>query len=172
MSCVSSKDIRKSIIMASLGFGGGGSGTPTDPNADLQISGGHLYMKDGTRGNKWLSADRLTIFSARNGRARNTYLPYIDGQSSFTTGVRIPRNATILSIVAQTRGAETWNVRVRKNGSATNLASLSLSGVAGGQVTSLNVDVSTGDRIQIYADTSGLLGVRDPNVWIELAWRL
>lgn len=170
MSCISGKDIQKQIVLASiLNLEGGGA---TDPNADLQISGGHLYLKDGTRGNKWLSADRLTVHAARDGRAKNTYLPYIDGQSSLTTGMRIPRNGTILGIVAQTRGTETWNVRVRKNGVATNLASLSLSAVAGGETTTLNVDVNAGDRIQIYADTSGMLGIRDPNVWVEIAWRL
>jgi hypothetical protein len=129
-------------------------------------------MKDPTRGDKWISADRLNIFSARNGRAKNRYLPYIDGQSSLITGVRIPRNATLLSIVAQTRNTETWTVQVRKNGSTTNLASLPLTGVDGGQITNLDVDFNAGDRIQIYADTTSLLGIRDPNVWIELAWRL
>ena len=145
---------------------------PTDPNADLQISGGHLYIKDGTRADKWLSADRFIVHAARDGRAKNSYLRYIDGQPSLSTGMRIPRNATIMGIVAQTRGVETWDVRVRRNGVATNLASLTLSGVAGNHTTSLNVDVSTGDRIQIYADTTGMIGIRDPNVWVELAWRL
>lgn len=170
MSCISNSDIQKQLILNSIL--GGGSSTPTDPNADLQISGGHLYLKDTTRGNKWISADRLIVYSARDGRARNTYLPYIDGQSFLSTGIRLPRNATIIGIVAQTRDLETWTLHVRRNGDPTNIASLVLNNTAGSQTTVLNVDVSSGDRIQLYAETTGLLGIRDPNVWVEIAWRL
>jgi len=147
-----------------LGIDGGGSIT------DIQVDGGRLWVYDSSR-SKWLSSDRLTASAGRAGRAKNSYLRLHDGQTSNLTGYRLPRDATITAMMAQTRNVETWTLRVRKNGSATNVASLVLNGVDGRHVITTNVDLDEGDQVQFYADTTEILGIRDPFVWIEIAWR-
>ena len=136
----------------------------------IQVEGDRLWVYDEVR-NKWLSAERSTIIAGRKGRAKNSYLRLSDGQSSNLSGYRMPRTGTIVSIMAQTRATETWTVRIRKNGSDTDVASLTLTDVEGYHDSSLDINVEEGDRIQIFAETTGFLGIRDPFIWVEIAWR-
>ena len=137
---------------------------------DIKVVDGRLWVYDDTR-NKWLSADRLTATAGRSGRAKNIYLRIKDGQSCNLTGYRLPRNATITAVAAQTRGNETWTLRVRKNGDSSDLTSLVMTNVAGAHDTTVDVDLDEGDRVQFYAETTTFFGVKDPFIHIEIAWR-
>jgi hypothetical protein len=137
---------------------------------NMRVDDGRLWVYDITR-SKWLSSDRLNASGGRKGRIKNGYLRILDGQSCNLTGYRLPRNGTITAIAAQTRDNETWTLRVRKNGDPTDIASLALNNVAGGHDTTVDVDVSEGDLIQLFAETTTFFGIKDPFVWVEIAWR-
>lgn len=136
---------------------------------DTQVDGGLLWVYDGSR-SKWLSVDRFKPSAAEKGRVRNKYLRVYDSQVMNLSGWRLPRDATLVGITAQTRDVYTWNLRVRKNKSDTNIASLVMTAEEGNHSTSLDIDLDEGDRLHFYADTpSG--AIRDPLVWVEIAWR-
>ena len=136
----------------------------------LQTSDGILWFEDETR-SKWLSVSRVTFGAGTAGRAKNRYLSAWDGLEIGVSGYRLPRDATLTAIAAQTRGSFSWTVRIRKNDNSSDIASLAISSASGGHNGSLDIDFTEGDRLQIFAETSNLLGVRDPVVWLELAWR-
>ena len=164
MSCVCS-DIEKHIIEHEI------LGVESGEAIDwIKLDGGRAWVYDISRG-KWLSTDRLNAIAGRKGRSRKAYLRLIDGQASNLTGYRLPRNATITSISAQTRVNETWTLRIRKNGSSTDLVSLTMNNEDGKHDNSINIDLDEGDQVQFYADTTALLGIKDPFVWVEIAWR-
>ncbi len=147
---------------------GGGNVRVTVP--DIQVDGDILWVYDVTR-DKWLSSFRATFGAGERGRIKNKYIPVFDGQVSNLSGYRVVRTATITAIAAQTRNTETWTLRVRKNGGSTNIASLVMTSVNGNHSSSIDVDLDEGDQIQFFADTTGFLGIKDPLVWVEVAWR-
>jgi hypothetical protein len=136
----------------------------------LKVDGDNLWVYDDTRA-KWLSSYRTSLHGGERGRAKNKYLLVVDGQALNLSGWRIPRDATLTAISAQTRSAFTWTLRVRKNGSPTNIASLVMTAAAGAHDTSIDVDLDEGDQLQLYAETTSFFGVKDPLVWVEVAWR-
>lgn len=138
-------------------------------NTNLQVDGGKLWVYDSTR-NKWLSSDRLTVGAANKARTRNKYLEVFDSQTSNLSGYRLVRDATVTAIAAQTRGSESWTLRMRKNGDPTNIVSLTMSSVEGDHSNVVNVDLDEGDTIQFFAETP-LGAIKDPLVWVEVAWR-
>jgi hypothetical protein len=81
-------------------------------------------------------------------------------------GFRLLRDSTLIGISIQTNGAETWTARVRKNGSATNLASLASGGAAGAQSTTIDVDFLAGDDIEVYIDGTQ---IDRPTITLEFA---
>lgn len=137
---------------------------------DHQVDGGRLWVYDGVRG-KWLSSDRLFATAGRDGRAKNIYLRQQDGQPSNLTGYTMLRNATIVAVAAQTRNNETWTLHIKKNGDPTSVYSLPISGTPGAYNTLVDVDVDQGDLIQLFAETTTFLGIKDPFAMIEIAWR-
>lgn len=160
------KDLVNEIILHEiLGSSSGGVGSD-----HLQIDNGILWVYDDNR-SKWLSSFRSTFSSGERGRAKNKYLRTLDGQTTNLAGYRLPRKATITALVAQTKDVETWTLRVRKNGGPTDIASLVMTGVSGNHSGSLNIDLDEGDRLQFYAETTAFLGIKDPLVWAEIAWR-
>lgn len=166
MSCTGCKDIVQEIILHEiLGSSGGGTGSDS-----LQIDNGILWVYDDNRG-KWLSSFRSTFDAGEKGRVKNKYLQVHDGQTTNLSGFRLPRKATLTAIVAQTRNVETWTVHIRKNGVVTNIASLTMSAVDGNHSSSIDVDLDEGDRVQLFAETTAFLGIKDPLVWVEIAWR-
>lgn len=136
----------------------------------IRIDEGRAWVYDEVR-DKWLSTDRLSAISGRKGRCKNAYLRLIEGQASNLTGYRLPRNATITAVSAQTRDDETWTLKIRKNDDPTDLYALAISGASGRHETSVDVDLDEGDRVQFFADTTGFFGIKDPFVWVEIAWR-
>jgi len=118
---------------------------------------------------KWLSMYReyMTFSGRDNSNNANEYLR----AGEFTSnqgGPRLLRNMVLIGISGQTNGAETWTVRVRKNGSATNLASLAITAAAGAQQINTSVDFNAGDDIEVYCDGSS---VNRPTVRLEWAAR-
>jgi len=162
---ISCNDIRDWMIICEL-LGGCGSQGGTGDN--LIVDGGMLWVYDEVRG-KWLSSSRITAISGRKGRVKNGYLRLIDGQTSNLTGYRMTRAGVLTSLSAQTRTDETWILRVRNNG--TDVTSLNVVAASGAHNRSLNINVEEGDLIEFYADTTAFLGIRDPFVWAEIAWR-
>jgi len=133
---------------------------------DILVDDNILWLYDTSR-SKWLSIDRFKPGGGESGKSKDKYLPVFDGQTLNLTGWRLPRDGTIVGIVAQTRLAATWTLEVRKNGALSAIASLAIAGTTGDHVRTTDVDVDEGDRIQLYANGD----VRDPLVWIEIAWR-
>lgn len=146
----------------------GGCGSQGGVTGDLIVEGGVLWVYDETRG-KWLSSSRITAISGRKGRIKNGYLRLIDGQTSNLTGYRMTRSGVLTSLAVQTRTDETWTLRVRNNG--IDIASLAITAADGAHNRTLNVNVEEGDLIEFYADTTAFMGIRDPFVWAEIAWR-
>jgi hypothetical protein len=127
-----------------------------------------LSTYDATRG-KWLSVDRIQLSASKKGGANDVYLRVNDQIATSETGYRVMRDATITALAAQTDGSETWTLRIRRNDSTTNIASLVVTAAAGNQATNINVDLDQGDELQIFADTTGV--IHSPVALVELAWR-
>jgi hypothetical protein len=127
-----------------------------------------VYDKSNSR-NKFLSVSRehMTFVGRDNANNTNEYARVATFTSN-QAGNRLIANATLVGISAQTNGTETWNVRVRKNGALTDVASLSLSAVTGGQDATLNVNFSAGDSIEAYIDGTG---ISRPVIKLEFAYR-
>ena len=128
-----------------------------------------FYDKSNSR-NKFLSVSReYMAFVGRDSGANTNEYARIATFTSNQAGNRLIRNATLVGISAQTKGAETWTARVRKNGSVTNLASLALTAVDGGQDGTLNVDFNAGDDIEVYIDGTS---IDRPVIKLEFAYRV
>lgn len=165
-------------------FAGGGSSDPslylTDksaaPTTNLGTSGQipltsilnvPAYYDKGR--SKWVSMYREHLsFSGRdNANNANEYMRhgmFTSNQSS----ARLLRNMVLIGISAQSNGAETWTVRVRKNGVATNLASLAISAATGAVQTNTNINFDASDKIEVYCDGTS---VDRPLVRLEFAQR-
>jgi hypothetical protein len=127
-----------------------------------------VYDKSNSR-NKFLSVAREhMVFVGRDSSTNTLEYARIATFTSNQAGNRLIANATLVGISAQTNGSGTWTVRVRKNSSATNLSSLTLTAVAGAQDATLNVDFSAGDNVEIYIDGSN---VNRPVIKLEFAYR-
>ena len=135
----------------------------------MAVKDGILCVYDGTR-SKWLSAQRLYLIFGRKGRTSNQYLSFGGGHFySNNSGYRIPRNATIVSISGQLDASGTVDLRLRSNDNAANIATLSISGALGAQDTTVNVDISAADFLQMYSDNATT--VEDPMIIVEVAYR-
>ena len=146
---------------------------PTAPTTNLvdgavSIIDDIFSTYDATRG-KWLSVDRVQLSASKKGGANDVYLRVSDQIATSETGYRIMRDATITALAAQTDGVETWTLRIRKNDSTTDLASLVITAATGGQDTTINLDLDQGDELQIFADTTG--AIHSPVALVEIAWR-
>lgn len=141
-------------------------GTPVEGN--VEVKSGILYTYDATR-SKWLSVDRKLVTAAKKGSANDIYLRVADGIATSETGIRVLRDGTITGLFAQTDGAESWTLEIRRNGVSTPIATLAMSAVAGNQATTTNIDVAQGDELQFFANTTG--SIKSPVAGLELAWR-
>jgi len=128
-----------------------------------------IYDKSNSR-NKWLSVDRQAMYFTGRDNANNTneYARSVGAFTSNQTGIRLIRKKTLVGMTIQTNGAETWTAEVRKNGSATVLASLAATAVAGKEDATLNVDFDKGDAVQVFINGSM---VDRPIIYLEFADR-
>jgi len=138
---------------------------------ELQVVDNTLWVYDITR-NEWLSSSRFYPTAGRKGRAKNSYLYVNDGLAMSATGYRIPRDATITALSAQTRSNETWTLKIRKNNDLDiDLATLEITNAMGNHDKTIDVNLNEGDVVRFYAETTGFLGIKDPLVFAEIAWR-
>lgn len=129
-----------------------------------------LYIYDDTR-TKFLSVDRQHMVATKKGNAKDIYLRVGEGIATSETGLRVMSNATITALAVQTDVAATWTLEVRKNGSATVIASLAVSAAAGDEDLTIDVNVDAGDELQFYANVpTGT--IKSPVAQIQLARRL
>jgi hypothetical protein len=129
-----------------------------------------VYDKSNSR-NKWLSVMREHMtFSGRNTKTnKNEYL-WIDRVNSMQTGMRLLRDATLVGLSIESKDSDTYTLRIRKNNSATNLASLAVTGATGLQDITLNVDFSQGDEVQAYLESAN--NIEAPVARCEFAYRI
>ncbi len=138
-------------------------------DGQLAVTDGMLYIYDSTRA-KWLSVHReILVFGRRRG-VRNQYLNFAVGNlASNNSGYRIPRNATIVSMTGQLDANGTCDMHIRRNDTATNISSLTITSTNGSVDTSTNIDINSNDFLQSYLSASS--SVQDPVFMIEIAWR-
>lgn len=145
--------------------------TPTGSSAGQMFvsnDNGLLYLYDGSR-NKWLSIDRTMVGWGRNsGNTTNQFLRQFNGALSSQNGWRMIRDGTITAVTAQSNRNQTWTLEIRKNDSATVIASLTMSATQGNHDNTLNIDFNEGDFIQAYCNG---ISVDYPQALIEVAWR-
>lgn len=138
----------------------------------LQLYNSILMYYDSTR-SKWLSTSRdSTKFGLSNSNIRtNRWMAIVGGSYSNVTGVKIPRDATITAITAQTQNTTTCEFRIRVNGLAPDVYVLSLSAQDSLSVDSLNIDLDADDWIQCELTTLTANPVDYPEVYLEFCWR-
>lgn len=136
----------------------------------LQVVNGILYVFDESR-DIWITSNRDVFTAGRDGRAKGVYLRVTDGQASNQNGYRVTRESVITTISAQSRGTSAWRVRIRKNGSETDLHTLEISG-GGSHDNNVDVRLNAGDRIQFYCESDSFFGIQAPLVWVEVAGKL
>jgi len=112
---------------------------------------GDVYYYDTTR-EKDLGVAVIEVGGARDSvSTTNQYLRTYDGVPFNKSGTALPWNATLVGIVmSEEEDNQTWTVQVRKNDSATSLASLTITNAYENHDWTFDVDFSAGDRIQLY----------------------
>jgi len=144
------------------------------PTSDL--ASGQLCIKDGilcsydaTRG-KWLSVQRQFLVFGRKGKTGNQYLAFGGGKiPSNNSGLRLAKDATIVSMTCQLDATGTTSMRVRKNDALANVATLTVTASLGNDDDTLNIDLDQSDFLQMYSDNAA--NVQDPMVMVEIAYR-
>ena len=137
----------------------------------LKQVNGVLFYYDTSRG-KWVSVFREVFSFTHNHRnIPNDMWLRIEGKiPSNLNGYLMTRDSVITSLSAKTENIADCVFRIRKNGSPTNIASLTFIGQTTGQLNSLNIDLDAGDYIQCFLEvTSG--DVDYPIVNVEIAAR-
>lgn len=121
------------------------------------VDGDDVYFYDSTR-DKDLGVAILEIGCGRNSaNTTNQYLRTFNGVPMNQTGVALPWDATLIGGVAMgARNDQTWTIRLRKNDSATNIASLTVTNAYENHVTTADIDFDEGDRIQIYMEGTNI----------------
>ena len=109
------------------------------------------------------------FFTGRdNANNTNEYARCVGSFTSNQSSARLLRDVVVIGVSAQTTGNETWTVRIRKNGSVVNLASLAIGAASGGKDLTLNIDFNADDVIEVYIDGSQ---IDRPFITLEFAYR-
>ena len=149
-------------------------GTPTTSLAGGQVfvdsATGMPFYTDTTRSNKVLSMCRETVAFGRKSQTKNQYVNIFNGETpSNLGGIRIPANATIVSISCQLEASGTCTVELQKDDGGTSIASLAVTAATGAQEFDTNVDVAAGEALQCYV--SATTSVQAPTILVGLAYR-
>ena len=114
-----------------------------------------VYDKSNAR-NAWLSVARLAMMFTGRDSATNTneYARLGGAFTSNQSSARLIKNMKLVGISIQTNGNATWTARVRRNGVATNLASLAATAAPGAVDDTLNVDFAANDKIDVFIEGS------------------
>ena len=119
---------------------------------------------------KWLSIDRTMFSFGRAGLSNNQYLNFYGGVlPSNNSGLRMIRDATIISLAGQIKQIGTCTFHIRKNNLLTDIGSLDVL-IDYGRGLSVDIDVNEGDILQCYF-SSAFSNIKDPMLLIEVAWR-
>jgi predicted small secreted protein len=160
---VSPKEVSDHILMHEiLGIGA------TVSDGALTIINGYPVYNDPTRANKTLTIARNTFSAGKSGKVKNAYIFTEDGVNTQKTGIRMARKGTITMISVENSKSNTFTLRVRKNGSVTNLASVAIVAGIGAHDVAVDLNFNQGDLLQLYIDGTA----NDPHAWIEVAWRV
>ncbi len=141
----------------------------------MEYKNGILYVYDEGRA-KWLSIQRQTLVFGRAGLTNNQYLNFAGGGISSNSGYRLPRHGCIVGVTVQTSTSSNYNIHIRKGDDTTgdseaNIQSLTVAGFGAGDIA-VNKEIYSGEHLQCYLEYTGSgLGVNDPIVMIEVAWR-
>ena len=134
----------------------------------LAVINGLLYTYDDTRA-KWLSVQRIMVAFGRRGNSNNQYLNHYGGNIAASQGgLRMARNATIVSLAGEFSAAATADLHVRRNDAAADIATLSVAAAQGAHDNTIDVDLTAGDFLQSYVDNGPC---SDPMFMVEIAWR-
>lgn len=133
------------------------------------INNGILYTFDSSRG-KMLSNTRQYIRAGINwNQVTDQFLATDGGLNTMMVGEPVLKDATIVSVWAAGGAASTWSLEVYKAGTPSPITSVSLTNEAEKLNSSINVDISAGDTIQLRAAGTN---IPFPKCYIELAWRI
>lgn len=115
------------------------------------VDGDDVYFYDDTR-SKDLGVAVIEVGAARDSvSTTDQYLRTYDGVPMNKSGSALPWDATLIGIsMSGEENNQTWTVQVRKNDSATSLASLTITNAYENHSWDEDVDFSAGDRIQLY----------------------
>jgi hypothetical protein len=129
-----------------------------------------LYSFDETD-DKWLSVNRVSFSFGRKGLTNNQYLNFYAGMiSSNNSGLRMVRDACIVSMSGQTSNLGDYSFHIRKNNQILNVCDLDVIGDYGiGLDTSVNINKN--DILQCFF-SSVFSVIRDPMLTIEVAWKI
>jgi len=128
-----------------------------------------VYDKSNSR-NKWLSTQRehIVVTGRNTATNKNEYL-WSSRVNLMQSGIRMKRDATLVAASAQLGASGTCNFRIRKNGVATNLATLAVTAATGNEDNTLNLDVNKGDYVQFYLEAGA--NIDTPILQTEWAYR-
>lgn len=143
--------------------------TRIGPTIKVNGDGDILYYYD-TKRSKYLSIYRLEYgFGIQNRNISHPRLMAMSGgvKASYA-GYPIPRNSTIISISGRTTNNSNCSFQILKNG--TNVGSLSFTNVKISYDNDIDIDLDSGDYIQILANPiSGVINF--PEINLEISWR-
>ncbi len=136
----------------------------------IDVKDNILCIYDSTR-SKWLSVQRQFLVFGRRGKTKNQYLGFFGSRLvSLNSGLRIARDACIVSMSGQLNTPGTCTFNIRRNDIDTNIAFIGISASTGYHDISINADLTNGDFLQCHL--GGTAAVDDPMIVIEIAWRL
>ena len=123
---------------------------------NMTMINGVIFGNDTIR-NKWIGP----ILNYGFGRARsvkNRYLKLVGDISSNQSGIRIHRSMCITSMSIQLNSTASNQaiIEIRKNNVATVIGSITINGVTGMSDDTLNIDLVSGDYLQVYVNAGAI----------------
>ncbi len=119
---------------------------------------------------EFVTINRARFGFGKNGNTDNAYLR-VEGASSGQTGHLIIRPARITGLAAYyPTGAGTKTLEIRKNGDTTSLHTFAVNVDEAYIEDNLSIDLDKADRLQVFV-TGPDAAIKNPNVWMEVAWR-
>lgn len=145
--------------------------TTNPDDGQFAVIGGIMYIYDATR-SKWLSVQRQFLTFGRRGNTRNQYINFAVGTlASNNSGYRIPRASVVVSMTGQIDSSDTCDLHLRKNDTAANIATLSISTATGASDISTNLSLNANDFLQSFCSVA-VGNVQDPVFIVEIAYTI
>jgi hypothetical protein len=128
-----------------------------------------VYAPDDSRGGKLLSVGRDSELWGNTGNQKLTFLGF-NGIKNTGVGWLMPRDATITNITTEHDFGDMLLDIVVDGNIGTPLISFTTLSAGPNELGPQDADLAEGETLQVYLSNTS--NVRDPIVWIELAWRL